>query len=723
MKCNKSSVAILPMVLLFLFSSFQFTLFDSLDNNINAMDSTSDTELTVKIHKPGADFGDDQKLIWSPNNITDHREMQISLHAANFNQLNPISMLNLKWIYLDDNLNITYSELNTTDYTTNSTTNGIIVTLFFTYDEETWGGNYTLAVRLNLTDGTSLSGSSEEVTFKEQDFFIIMNRNLGNNFVCSCSQSKFNLTILNSGSSESFFTLSIGTSYVEYKPFSIELYDAVNGQDEAIVEMIQLSGGESYSVIVNFVPNNDLLPNRNYTIRPVQINITYEGDNDEEFELYDDIPSFRLFSLPEYSYPKATLRLNDLNYERMFQTNSFNNDFNETIYTLGADYLLLEYDIINEGYSNSEVNLSSSIESSEIKILYDSLNLTLTEFNDMTYIIEQKGQITFQVFLNVDPMVENLLFELDITFGGSYITNTAITLSYSPLEGNNIVSIQDNIVVFESVDELKVIPLKIDTSFLDNLTYFENKWSLLCTDVDGIMIGIIGLQYPCDGDETNLPVNVNSTYDIEISVENWETTQPIEIQISLYHDPIFPMSKISQSVSISVKFDMPEDNESSDNETGDNNTIIDEDERDLDIDNDGVLDSQDNCLNTKPDVIVDMLGCEVVVQDTNDDTENSDEIAVKSEENHFLSYAILSVIGIIAIVSLQFYRLKKPKHEEYPSITQQDPTTPLNSTPHQAFEPVVLQQWTDANGYSWRQMSDQTIMWWNGSDWIPYGKN
>ncbi len=86
MKCNKSSVAILPMVLLFLFSSFQFILFDSLDNNINAMDSTSDTELTVKIHKPGADFGDDQKLIWSPNNITDHREMQISLHAANFNQ-------------------------------------------------------------------------------------------------------------------------------------------------------------------------------------------------------------------------------------------------------------------------------------------------------------------------------------------------------------------------------------------------------------------------------------------------------------------------------------------------------------------------------------------------------------------------------------------------------------------------------------------------------------
>lgn len=170
MKCNKPSVAILPMVLLFLFSSFQFTLFDSLDHNMNPMGSNADTELTVKIHKPGADFSDDQELIWSPNNISDHREMQISVHAANFNQLNQISMLNLKWIYLDDNLNVTYSELNTTDYTTNSTTNGIIVTLLFTYDEETWSGNYNLVVRLNLTDGTSLSGSSDEVTLKEQDF-------------------------------------------------------------------------------------------------------------------------------------------------------------------------------------------------------------------------------------------------------------------------------------------------------------------------------------------------------------------------------------------------------------------------------------------------------------------------------------------------------------------------------------------------------------------------
>ena len=207
-------------------------------------------------------------------------------------------------------------------------------------------------------------------------------------------------------------------------------------------------------------------------------------------------------------------------------------------------------------------------------------------------------------------------------------------------------------------------------------------------------------------------------------MENWKPTQIMDIQISLYHEPSFTQSNLSQRVNISLKLEIQESNDSGSNETGDNNTIIDEDERDLDVDNDGIPDSQDNCLNTKPDAIVDSIGCEVVVQDTNGDTENSDSIAVKSNENEFLSYAIFSVIAIIAIVMLQFYRRKKSKHEQLTFITvNEDIPISFNNTPNQDLKPVVLQQWTDANGYSWRQMSDERIMWWNGTDWIPYGKN
>lgn len=36
-------------------------------------------------------------------------------------------------------------------------------------------------------------------------------------------------------------------------------------------------------------------------------------------------------------------------------------------------------------------------------------------------------------------------------------------------------------------------------------------------------------------------------------------------------------------------------------------------------------------------------------------------------------------------------------------------------------EPVVVQQWTDANGYTWRKMSDDSMLWWTGTDWQKHG--
>ena len=32
----------------------------------------------------------------------------------------------------------------------------------------------------------------------------------------------------------------------------------------------------------------------------------------------------------------------------------------------------------------------------------------------------------------------------------------------------------------------------------------------------------------------------------------------------------------------------------------------------------------------------------------------------------------------------------------------------------------VIQQWTDDTGFTWRKMSDESMQWWNGTDWINY---
>ena len=84
-----------------------------------------------------------------------------------------------------------------------------------------------------------------------------------------------------------------------------------------------------------------------------------------------------------------------------------------------------------------------------------------------------------------------------------------------------------------------------------------------------------------------------------------------------------------------------------------------------------------------------------------------------------LGLVIAAIVGGVLVIRS---RKSSPQNNVMQSKSI-DPIMPLPAIPMPTLEPVVLQQWTDSNGYSWRQMSDQSIMWWNGSEWIPYGKN
>ena len=35
---------------------------------------------------------------------------------------------------------------------------------------------------------------------------------------------------------------------------------------------------------------------------------------------------------------------------------------------------------------------------------------------------------------------------------------------------------------------------------------------------------------------------------------------------------------------------------------------------------------------------------------------------------------------------------------------------------------LVVQQWTDEGGYTWRKMSDGSTQWWNGTVWEVWGQ-
>ena len=161
----------------------------------------------------------------------------------------------------------------------------------------------------------------------------------------------------------------------------------------------------------------------------------------------------------------------------------------------------------------------------------------------------------------------------------------------------------------------------------------------------------------------------------------------------------------------------------SDNNTSnpnDNNTNNQTNQQ-VDSDNDGIIDSADDCPNTIPNAVVDDKGCVISTENEQGDNSDSETTATSTDDYNSL---IIPIIAVVCIVGVVLIILKKKNGNQAPSQKESAEITlpPIMPAPIN-LEPVVLRQWTDEKGYSWRQMSDQTILWWNGSEWINYGKN
>jgi len=313
----------------------------------------------------------------------------------------------------------------------------------------------------------------------------------------------------------------------------------------------------------------------------------------------------------------------------------------------------------------------------------------------------------------------------------------------------------NNELIFDEGEEVKTVEVLIETSSLSGLNYFENNWNLFCSESDNIMITIVDLSVPCNEDGVQLPTDIDQIYNLEITVMSWGIDNIESLQIGLLHNPTGISSSISQVLTLSLELEETSDNGNQNNNHTQNNTnnsnnnnnsnnsddnssnntdpIDDNDQTNLeiDVDNDGVLDAEDNCLDTKPGEAVDEFGCTIIDQNVNDEVQDDGNIqqeteatSSKSEENNTLLYVVLGLV-IAAIVGgvLVIRSRKSSSQNNVMQSTSSNPIMPLPAIPMPALEPIVLQQWTDGNGYSWRQMSDQSIMWWNGSEWIPYGKN
>jgi hypothetical protein len=128
--------------------------------------------------------------------------------------------------------------------------------------------------------------------------------------------------------------------------------------------------------------------------------------------------------------------------------------------------------------------------------------------------------------------------------------------------------------------------------------------------------------------------------------------------------------------------------------------------------------------NNSTDISNPPLDNSTIIQNIDYDTNDS----TKSNNDNSKSW-IFMIIIIVVVGSIMVFIIQKRRRNNSIQTTSKEPINinPIMPQPIIQDLPInqvtILRQWTDANGYTWRQMSDRSVLWWNGHDWVPVNQN
>jgi len=463
--------------------------------------------------------------------------------------------------------------------------------------------------------------------------------------------------------------------------------------------------------------------------------------------------------LEESVFPDVQLSFGDFDYQLEYIDGNqpkLPDDVNSDLFTFDANFFQFQMILSNNGYYDRELRLNPTNPAFNYRILNGDDNLTLNEFNFRKPIISSLESQNLTIMIRNIGSYESEQIGFDIMFNESLNSTVYFDIKQEPEIANAVLT--HNLLNQEITELPATITEVVDISLVEyeDHLFFDNEWNLFCTTAGLVAVEIPIFASPCLGD----PIQINygedssklSSIEIEVNVDESYIGESVIIELGL--QPMIlpintaPLHTLIVEIPINIQdndndgntqtgnnnsnnTDDSNNTDNSNNTTDDDNTSIGNNQTNFDIDNDGIPNLVDDCPDTKPGDTVDEFGCAII--DTNTDNnqqneaeqqQNNDNPASQSDETNVLLYAVIGLILVAIIGGVLVIRNRssaKPTNSAISTVA--NPVMPLPVMPLAPLEPVVLQQWTDANGYSWRQMSDQTIMWWNGADWIPYGKN
>ena len=711
----------------------------------------------IKIHRPGEMINSTETLSWYPNNISDYSTIQFTVILHNGLLLDNIANINITGSWLtDDGLSIEQFNLEITQFSDDDLISPSRITRNYTYPNTVWAGNYSLTTEITQKDGMVLSIERSDLKFIKFGYLLSYNKNTSDTYLCSCDRNIIPLKLTNTGADNKMFTYSLD---LNLSSFNLEWVSDSSGNSSG-----ELIAGESVNLYLSVELNTDFIHDEYYDI-PIYLEIEYEGDRGQRIFLSQQPIYVKTTVLEDGVSPYVDFSFANTNYKAtFFDTLSPLENLlsNTTVFSYGQDFILFKVSLANLGYYNRDLRIEADNPHFNYTVLYNQGNYSLSHINDNQIKVDMLEHVDFDILVGNISNHGGETVTFDFIFDDSISTLASFTIAPKP------VVTEDVLITTTSYDSPLSLPINYQQTVQINLTdylkyvTFDNRWLLECNYPMGVLLtdSLSGDEYNNQGIVIELEdiiqslLNSQSPLNFEFTIEIAEEFSSNIALIEFNLIPIIPGLDMTpwHNTSITVLIDAATnetdgavinddevgnntdttDNDATNNTTGgDNNSTVDND-------SDGVIDSLDACPNTASGVTVDEFGCQVIEQDLDDGqddvTDNStssegssiqetDTVATQTDENNVVKYLIIGSIAMAIVGALLFLNSRRSGRQTEPSTKTVQPIMPPPALPMPSMETVVLQQWTDANGYSWRQMSDQSIMWWNGSDWIHYGKN
>ena len=733
-------------------------LFSNMQGIYSTRDSTSHLDIvsisqselldpTIKIHLPGSSFDDEEKLSWSPNNLSQFRQIQFSIMLDSTVTLNSITMINITGVLIYEGNYYDQFANSNSDFTMYEHNNAKVAVFNYTYPVSVWSGNYLLNVTVLFTDGHELNLDHQGLNFLANDYMIDNNQVSEYSTMCACETEIISTTLQSTGEDGNgiFYEMSLNDS--QDKNIRVT-WDNGDTKDKSGI----LDSGNLFVENISITIINPDAVRDDFVIVSVRLLIYYLDDNDSRVSLLNGYKYYNLDLLPEFSVPGININVPEFDtviFSKGDRTSVIHPDILDyDVFYLNNDFLFLDLSIDNGGYNTSTIRIKDEVSNYTYRIITPDYNLSLEDFNSNLFSIESMSSLNITLLVNGLQHHKQGELNLSVSLSKYIPTYVKLKISSEPNISTEIFSYNLDIQSEISPPLNLSGELSLNLSTYNDYLFFRNDWLLSCS-LDA------AIQLEVSVDNTNclsnsIPINTSNisltspTLELSISHQENEILTNFTITFTLEHNFQASSLNLYGALPLNISYsneDIGDSDNNQNNTNGNQNNDNQTSGNNSSSNNNTTGTPVDDCADIQCDacplgMVIDPNGgcCACMEEpetnvdpDEQSEEQNDDSTKTATEESSMPTYLIIGLVIAALIAAVVIIRARKS------SSTQQTvsnkitaelpmPALPLPGLPIPS-EPVVMQQWTDDNGYSWRQMSDRTIMWWNGSDWIPYGKN